>query len=274
MSAAPPASSLLTRRALLALAAGASVGARRVRAQPVPAVHVRTAGEGPRAWVLLHPFSASGRFWEARAASLAVEHRVRVISPDLPSHGQSAIVDYFNYDVASRAIGDVLAPHRDAIDLVVGASSGGIVALKYGATLSCPVVAIGVGASFSAANIADMTARSRAAGVPDPFTAAFLEQGDAQAMALARHFGDLARLGQQPLITSAEATALAGRTLILNGADDTFFGVESAHALARAIPRSTLMFMSGAGHLDPLGPERRAVTWATTAAFAAAARTR
>src|SRR5262245_28789799 len=78
----------------LALAALQAPGA---FAQAPAPIHVRSFGDGERVWVLLHPFGASGRFWEVRAPLLAVEHGVQIVAPDLPSHGQSEIAARFDY---------------------------------------------------------------------------------------------------------------------------------------------------------------------------------
>jgi len=259
-----------SRRAVLAAATLAALQTNSAVAQPSADINVRSVGSGPTTWVLLHPFSASGRFWEARAAALATQHNVRILLPDLPSHGRSRIVQRFDYNAATDAIERALAVHRDSVALVVGASSGGIVGLKLASRLQRPVAAIGAGYSFTAENIAGMRELVR---VPDPgteqFVDAFLEQGEAQRAALHRHFGDLADFGTGPLFGADELAALASRTLIINGSRDDFFLPPAAHALADAIPRSTLTFATGAGHLEPLAPPYRDFTWASVAAFLA-----
>ena len=251
----------------LSAAAVAACAPQRALAQPEDAIHVRSVGEGDATWVLLHPFSASGRFWEGRATALAAEHGVRILSPDLPSHGRSQIVDRFTYDHAADAIGAALAPHAARISLFVGASSGGLVALKLAARLGKPVAGIGVGAAFSAANIALMQELARNPPTDTTFVDAFLEQGEPQRAAIRRHNGDLAALGEAPLLTAAECQALARRTLIINGALDDFFLPDSAHTLANAIQGSVLSFVTGAGHLEPLAAAYRDYTWASIAAF-------
>lgn len=259
----------MKRRNLLPLALAPLLAPAAAQQPADAAIHLRHGGDGAPIWVLLHPFSASGRFWEARAAALAAEHRVRVISPDLPSHGRSRIVERFDYDAATAAVESALAPWRDGIALVVGASSGGIVALKLAARLRCPVAAVGVGFSFSADNVAAMRASARE--LPPPaaqFATAFAEQGDAQRAAIQRHFGDLAALGDQPLIDARETAALARRTLLINGSADDFFTRASVQVLADAIPGAVLTLVGGAGHLEPLAAVHRDFTWASVATFA------
>ncbi|GAN00489.1 hypothetical protein U91I_04155 [alpha proteobacterium U9-1i] len=180
------------------------------------------------------------------------------------------MVQRFDYGSAADALAAALHEHRDSIDLIVGASSGGLAALKLAAAWRKPVAAIGVGASFSTANVAAMAAESQAlTSGADQWVTPFLEQGAPQRAAIQRHYGDLARLGEGALIAPAECDALAGAVLIINGGADDFFLRDSAHALADAIPRSLLTFVSGAGHLQPLGAAHRVFTWRAIAAFAA-----
>ena len=260
----------LTRRGLLALAAIASTSPLIGSISAADKIFLRSVGDGERAWLLLHPYSASGRFWEARAAALATQHKVRVLSPDLPSHGRSQIVDRFDYDLSCDAMAIALAPYRNDIAAVIGASSGGVVALKLAARWNKPVAAIGVGKSFSVSNLDAMRALSRS--LPpgaEQFINAFLEQGAAQRSAMMRHYADLASLGSEPLLTESEAAALGGRTLIVNGSADAFFSRQSAEALADSIPASLLTFVTGADHLGPLAAPHRDLSWAQIASFMA-----
>jgi pimeloyl-ACP methyl ester carboxylesterase len=231
------------------------------------AIHVRVAGAGPRTWLLIHPFGASGRFWEARAAALAAEHGVTVLSPDLPSHGRSALQARFGYPEAAVAVGQALRAWPEP-ELVVGASSGGLVGLHLAAGLAAAVVAVGVGDAFTPENLQALQrqARGEDAGSAQ-FMAAFLEQGEPQRAALARHAGDLAAFGGGPLVDEATADSLAGRTMILNGLQDSFFRPEAAQRLAERIPRASLTLLNGAGHLEPLGAPWRARTWAAIEVF-------
>jgi len=256
-----------TRRAFAAGAA-ALLAAGTARAGN-PGIHVRSVGSGARTWVLLHPFSASGKLWDARAAALAEKHAITVLSPDLPSHGRSRIVDVWGYDAATRDMVAALAG-RPAPEVVVGASSGGVVAMKLAAHYRSPVVGIGVGDAFSPANIETMRRFSTDPDAgKDAFAASFREQGEPQRLALNRHLGQLADGGTGPLLTASEREALAGRAVILNGAKDDFFSQAQAHALADGIQGSALTFLTGAGHLEPLTPPWRDVTWSTVETLAA-----
>ena len=261
-------------RGLVGIAALALVfGTTPASAQTGPATQVRATGEGTECWVLLHPFGASGRFWERRAPLLAREHGVRVYFPDLPSHGASRIMARFTYADAARAVREALRDVCPRPALIVGASSGGIVAMKLGAATGARVAAIGVGSSFSEANLAAM--RTEAATPSEgalAFQRAFAEQGEAQAAALRRHFGDLAASGTGPFLTGREARALRGRLLIVNGEADDFFLPDSARQLTRAVPGSRLELIAGAGHLGPLGPPHADRLWALVGESARAGR--
>jgi len=257
----------LTRRGFAAasaafLSAGSALGAE-------PDIHLRVVGSGERTWVLLHPFSASGKLWEARAASLAEKHGVTVLSPDLPSHGRSRIVDEWSYVDAGWAVHAALGD-RPAPEVVVGASSGGIVALRLAAIYRCPVLAIGVGDAFSHANLETMRAFSQAPDTGnDAFATAYREQGEAQRLAIRKHLGQLANSGTGPFLNPGETSNIGSKTVILNGSKDDFFSQAQAHALADSIPGSALTFLTGAGHLDPLAGPWRDHTWSTVEALAA-----
>lgn len=208
--------------------------------------------------------------WEQRAATIAAEHHVRVYFPDLPSHGRSAVVRRFDYGDAARAIRAALRRDCPRPALVLGASSGGIVAMKIAAATGARTVAIGVGWSFTPANV---TAMSAIAANPSPeLTAGFArsaEQGDPQVAALARHYGDLAALGTRPLLARREAAALRGRLLVIWGDRDEFFLRPSVDALVAQIPAARMVVEEGAGHLGPLTADHAADTWREVAAFAA-----
>jgi pimeloyl-ACP methyl ester carboxylesterase len=230
------------------------------RAQNAPAVHVRGIGEGADCWILLHPFGASGRFWERRAPLLAQAHNVRVYFPDLPSHGRSRLVARFDYDQAAEQVRRALRRDCPRAALIVGASSGGIVAMKLGARLRVPVAAVGVGWSFSPANVAALRGQAQEEGA-NAYLATFAEQGEPQISRLRRHFADLAAFGTAPLFSRGEARGLAGRLLVLWGEADDFFGRSSVDALVAAVPGARLETFPGAGHLEPFAPANAERTW-------------
>ena len=238
------------------------------RAQP-PAIALREVGAGHDCWVLLHPFGASGRFFERRAPLLAEEHHVRIYSPDLPSHGRSALVAHFSYDAAATAVAAALARDCPHPRLIIGASSGGIVAMKLGARTGARVAAIGVGWSFTPANLASMTADSApTAGDSVAWLTAFDEQGAPQLAALQRHYRDLAASGTGPFLSRREARALRSRLLVLQGDADDFFRPEAVAALVAHVPGTLLVRFRDAGHLEPLAPANALRAWRLIGRFA------
>ena len=111
-----------TRRAV-AIGAAALFTAGAARAQGDP-VHVRSVGSGTRTWVLLHPWSASGKLWETRAAAVSkVMHDGRPgPTPGGTGPGQCTLQD------GARTIrpGKTHAPPRSTMDIaaVTVAASG------------------------------------------------------------------------------------------------------------------------------------------------------
>lgn len=254
-------------KALIMLAGFAGAVAARAEAPPI---HVRSFGAGPECWILLHPFGASGRFWERRAPLLAAEHHVRIYAPDLPSHGLSRIVPRFGYDEAAMAVGSAMRRDCPRPRLIIGASSGGIVGMKLAARTGARVAAIGVGWSFSPANLAAMAADAAhpSDGLVGWLTT-FAEQGAPQIAALEHAYADLAAMGIAPFLTPREARALRGHMLVLHGDADDFFLADSAAALTARVPGTMLATFPGAGHLEPLAPANAARAWRLIGTFAA-----
>jgi len=83
------------------------------------------AGHGP-AVLLLHSSVADRRMWRGQFDAIAADHRV--IAPDLPGHGESAL------SPGPLSLADELVGLLDALDVdratVVGSSFGGAVALR------------------------------------------------------------------------------------------------------------------------------------------------
>jgi len=204
----------------------------------------------------------SGKLWERRARLLADQYHVRVYAPDLPNHGQSALVRRFDYDLSAKAVAAAVRPLCPSPMLIVGASSGGIVAMKLAARTRAKVAVIGVGWSFTKANLRSLQEQSRPSDGQDKYLRTYSEQGDRQVAALYNSFQDLAAIGSRPLLNSAERRALAGRLLIINGADDKFFLPGSAERLHRGIRGSELHLIPRADHLGPLGPQFATQSWA------------
>ena len=242
-------------------------------AAPAPAqdaVHMRMIGAGKKCWVLVHPFGASGDYWQKRVPLLAESHRVRIYYPDLPSHGLSAPTATFNYTMATDALQSALTSLCPRPEVVVGGSSGGIIAMKLGArTHAKHVVGISVGWSFDDADIKDLVDSGER---PSPgfltYLQHFAEQGEPQIKLMLKLSKGLAEMGTGPLLTDGEVRALRGRLLVIHGDKDDFFFPPSMAKLVRQIPGTQLYLFPGAGHLGPLRPPFADVTWQLVDRFA------
>jgi pimeloyl-ACP methyl ester carboxylesterase len=226
-------------------------------------VHMRMVGSGKNCWVLVHAFGASGDFWQKRAPELAEQHHVRVYYPDLPSHGLSALTPTFNYTMATDAVETALKPICPRPAIIIGGSSGGIIAMRLGARMHTKrVIGISVGWSFNDADIKDLidSGEGPAPGFLD-YLKRFAAQGEPQVTLLLKHAKGLADMGTGPLLTDKEARALRGRLLVIHGDKDDFFFPPSMAKLVRSIPGTQVYVFPGAGHLDPLRPPFADVTW-------------
>jgi pimeloyl-ACP methyl ester carboxylesterase len=227
------------------------------------AVHMRMVGAGKKCWVLLHAFGASGGFWQKRALKLADSHHVRVYYPDLPSHGLSAPTPTFNYTMATDAVQSALKHLCPKPEVIIGGSSGGIIAMKLGArTHAKHVVGVSVGWAFNDADIKDLIESGEH---PAPGFLEYLRyyavQGGPQVKLMLKHAKGLAEMGTGPLLTVKEAHALRGRLLVIHGDKDDFFFLPSMEKLVREIPGTQLYLFPGAGHLDPFREPFATTTW-------------
>lgn len=230
-------------------------------------IHIRTTGSGAHCWVLLHPLSMSGKFWDRRAKLLAEEYKVRVYAPDLPNHGLSGLAPRFSYNLAADSVRAALSPVCPSPRLIIGASSGGIVAMKLAARGSSRVAVVGVGWSFTKDNVRSLEAQSRPNADQEKYLRSYAEEGDAQVKALFKSFQDLAEIGTGPLLTRAERRSLSGRLLIINGSDDAFFRPDNVKRLNHRIRGSELNILNGAQHLGPFAEPYATQTWSLIDSF-------
>src|SRR5689334_7228676 len=202
-----------------------------------PQLHMRSAGSGKRCWVLVHPFGASGRFWEKRAPGLAERHRVRIYYPDLPSHGLSPMTTDFNYEMATDALQAALRDICPKPAVVIGGSSGGIIGMKLATRSHARAIGVGVGWSFNDADVKDLvdSGEHPSAGFRD-YLVHFAEQGPAQVDLMLKFAKGLAAIGTGPLFNDKEARALRGRLLVIHGDADDFFFNPSTAKLVQMIP--------------------------------------
>lgn len=91
-------------------------------------VHVADEGAGPVV-VLLHAFPCDGRLWQPQAAELVADGW-RVIVPDLPGFGESALLDNEpSVDATAAAVLDMLDERGVDRCILGGVSLGGYVAM-------------------------------------------------------------------------------------------------------------------------------------------------
>ncbi|SHL11578.1 Pimeloyl-ACP methyl ester carboxylesterase [Pseudonocardia thermophila] len=105
-------------------------------------LHVERGGRSGPSLLLLHGSGASAAVWGPVLAALARRGLpLRWITLDLPGHGRSERLPAYDHRSYAAAVAAALAPDRH-IDLVVGHSLGGLIAL----TLADGTFGIGVGA--------------------------------------------------------------------------------------------------------------------------------
>jgi pimeloyl-ACP methyl ester carboxylesterase len=94
-------------------------------------IHSTTTGDGSTTVILVHGYTCDESTWTEQVPELA--RRYRVITLDLPGHGQSDVpgVDKFSMDLFARAIEAVRAEARADRVILVGHSMGTPVVLRY-----------------------------------------------------------------------------------------------------------------------------------------------
>jgi magnesium chelatase accessory protein len=238
--------------------------------------HVQVTGTGPDL-LLLHGAGASAHTWHRLMPRL--DHRFRLIAPDLPGHGftQSpkgrASLPQVARDVATLMGNMDAAPH-----IVIGHSAGGAIALELARQglldIDRIVVVNGALEDFRgpAGVIFPLMARVMAM---NPLTGLFLSRGssdaqvrsligatgsnlDAEALTLyarliarrAHVDGTLAMMAQWSLKElGAALPQISVPTLFLHGANDQAVAPSVAERAARAMPDARLVTFPGVGHL-------------------------
>jgi pimeloyl-ACP methyl ester carboxylesterase len=177
-----------------------------------------TFGNGPRRALFLHPGLAQGRLWRAVAGPLG--HRLAIIAPDLPGHGDSGDWDgQGDYLSRSTEIAGVLC--EGPIDLV-GHSMGAVVALAVALDRPRDVRTLTLIEPVLFAAVRGTPAFERYVTDMAPFEAACRE-GDLTAAAQA--FLAVWGVGQPwEGLSSALQRDLARRIPLVRAADDGLFG--------------------------------------------------
>jgi len=93
-------------------------------------VHYRDEGSGDVV-VLLHGFGETGDVWQQQTTVLAARHRVLV--PDLPGSGRSAIAEDMSMEGLAAALLHILNHENISRCILIGHSMGGYIALAFAA---------------------------------------------------------------------------------------------------------------------------------------------
>jgi len=111
-------------------------------------VHYSSYGKGPKAIVLVHGWTCDETFWASNVPALA--KRYRVLTVDLPGHGQSDPAPEYSMDSFADAVSAVMEDAQVKRAVLVGHSMGGPVALAFARRHPEQVTAVvAVDAAFS-----------------------------------------------------------------------------------------------------------------------------
>ena len=243
-----------------------------LRASQTPIAYA-DRGTGP-GLVLLHAFPLDSSMWRAQAAALS--DRLRVIAPDLPGFGGSAVSAGLTIDSVADVVAELL-DHLGVNERVVvaGLSMGGYAALAFARLYPQRVRALVL--ADTKADPDDESGRANRDRLiqlgADQGPAAVIDQLLPKMLApgAAERNPDLARLvretagGQKAEGIVAALKALRDRpdarpglshisfpTLVIVGEQDAITPPEKAQELASQIPNARLVTIPGAGHLSNL----------------------
>lgn len=118
-------------------------------------VHYTDSGKGKQALILIHGWTCDETFWSANVPALA--GRYRVITLDLPGHGQSDPAPDYSMERFARAVKAVADKAKVKRPVLVGHSMGGAVMLAFARLYPNDVRAI---VAVDAAFVDDRTATS------------------------------------------------------------------------------------------------------------------
>ena len=94
-------------------------------------IHSSSAGKGPQTIVLIHGWTCDSTSWSAQVAALSKKYRV--VTLDLPGHGQSGMPadGKFSFDLFARAVEAVRSDTKADKIVLVGHSMGAPVIRQY-----------------------------------------------------------------------------------------------------------------------------------------------
>lgn len=220
--------------------------------------------------VLLHNFGNSGAGWAFIVPELSREHRVLLV--DLPGHGRSTgwKEDVFDYSAAAKRVFRALDQSGVQRFGLVGASTGGAVALRMAAEQPERVEALVVVGGFDRLTD-EATAILKQPGcqdlTPDQWARKRQQHshGDDQIRGLQRMFCN--ETNNPHLLTPPPLGQVKARTLIIHGDHDRFFPVRIGLGIYQAIPKAYLWVVPDADHLPGFDERDRASVVATIRSF-------
>ncbi len=92
-------------------------------------VHYSSFGKGPKTLVLVHGWTCDETFWSSNVPGLS--RRYRVLTVDLPGHGQSDLAPEYSMDAFADAVSAVMTDAKVKRATLVGHSMGGPVLLAF-----------------------------------------------------------------------------------------------------------------------------------------------
>jgi pimeloyl-ACP methyl ester carboxylesterase len=236
-------------------------------------IHYEEWGSG-KPLVLVHGFPLDGRIWDGQRQALSGAYRVIIL--DLPGFGRSHEASgAFSLEDLADVVHGLLQELNAVPSALAGLSMGGYVALAYAKKYPSDLAALILIDTRAEADTPDskqarqrMIALAQSAG-SDAVAAQMLPKmlapgAEQHRPALAETLRDIMR--QCPAETIAHALAamrdrpdqtanlpsIAVPTLIIVGEDDAITPPAVAEAMHRAIPRSQLVIIRGAGHMSPM----------------------
>src|SRR5882724_4708958 len=91
-------------------------------------LHYSISGQGLPV-VLIHGFAEDSRVWVHQQSAL--QKHYRLIIPDLPGAGQSALTDTFSMELAADCIRQILVKENITRTILIGHSMGGYIVLAF-----------------------------------------------------------------------------------------------------------------------------------------------
>lgn len=231
-------------------------------------------GDGPTV-VLVHGFGATKDLWDGVAVHLTPRHRV--IVPDVPGFGESAVQEGEKYDAESqarriRALLDALGVRDHHIG---GNSMGGLISAVYAASYPQAVRSLLIGAApgVRSPEKSELTQRLEPGGnpllvsteaefdellelafyrppsIPGPIKRAMLDDAIERRATYARIFNDLVQAGEGAL--EALLPKINARTLVAWGTHDRLIHPSSANVFTARMPNTEKTILEECGHTLP-----------------------